>query len=149
MLARLKYTEAFVREVTRLHPTNPRITRHALHETTLGGERIPKNARVVLNVNALHRSPRLYDEPARFVPERWLDGRPGTHKFAYVAFGVGGRRCLGETMAMTSLMAMLPGLTCDWDLSFRRIRVSVAAGRHQLAESVQATLHARPRQSVA
>jgi pentalenene oxygenase len=141
-LARLRYTEAFVREVTRLHPTNPRITRHALHETSLGGERIPKNARVILNVTALHRNPRLYDEPERFAPERWLDGRPGAHKFAYVAFGVGGRRCIGETMAMTSLVAMLPILGRDWDFEFPRIRVSVA-GRHQPAESVKATLRSR------
>jgi cytochrome P450 len=141
-LARLRYSEAFVREVTRLHPTNPRITRHALHETTLGGERISKDTRVILNVNALHRNPRLYDEPERFSPERWLDGRPGAHKFAYVAFGVGGRRCLGETMAMTSLVAMLPVLGRDWDLEFRRIRIS-GAGRHQPAESVKATLRRR------
>jgi cytochrome P450 len=141
-LARLHSTEAFVREVTRLHPTNPRITRHALDETSLGGERIPKDARVILNLNALHRNPRLFDEPERFAPERWMDGRPGAHKFAYVAFGVGGRRCLGETIAMTSLIAMLPILGRDWDLSFRRLRVS-GAGRHQPAESVKATLHAR------
>jgi cytochrome P450 len=143
-LARLRYTEAFVREVTRLHPTNPRITRHALGESKLGSERIPKNTRVILNVNALHRSPRLFEQPKRFVPERWLDGRPGAHKFAYVAFGVGGRRCIGETMAMASLVAMLPILGRDWDFEFPRIRVSVA-GRHQPAESVKARLHAYAR----
>jgi pentalenene oxygenase len=142
VLSRLRCTEAFVREVTRLHPTNPRITRHAVVESRLGSERIPKNTRVILNVNALHRSPRLFDEPDRFLPERWLDGRPGAHKFAYVAFGVGGRRCIGETMAMTSLIAMLPILGRDWDFEFPRIRVSVA-GRHQPAESVKATLRAR------
>jgi pentalenene oxygenase len=142
-LARLRYTEAFVREVTRLHPTNPRITRHAVDETSLGGEPIPRNTRVILNVNALQRSPHLYEEPERFIPERWLDGRPGAHKFAYVAFGVGGRRCLGETIAMTSLIAMLPVLGRNWDLAFRRrIRISTG-GRHQPAESVRATLHAR------
>ena len=141
-LARLRYTEAFVREVTRLHPTNPRITRHAVLETTLGGERIPKDARVILNLNALQRNPRLYNEPERFAPERWLDGRPGAHKFAYITFGVGGRRCLGEAMAMTSLIALLPILGRDWYLSFGRIRVS-GTGRHQPAESVKATLHAR------
>lgn len=140
-LARLRYTEAFVREVTRFHPTNPRITRHAAEETSLGGERVPKLTRVILNVSALHSDARFYEEPERFAPERWVEGRPGSHKFAYVAFGVGGRRCLGETMAMTSLTAMLPILARDWDFSFEKLRFS-AAGRHQPAESVKATLRA-------
>ena len=34
-------TQAFVREVTRLHPTNPRITRAAVVDTTVGGEHVP------------------------------------------------------------------------------------------------------------
>ena len=40
-LTRLIYTQAFVREVTRLHPTNDRITRQAVAEASLGGERVP------------------------------------------------------------------------------------------------------------
>jgi cytochrome P450 len=133
------YTEAFVREVTRLHPTNERITRQALAETTLGGERVPELTRIVLNVGALHGDPRCFEEPGRFAPERWLDGRPTPHKFAYVAFGVGGRRCLGEAMAVASLTALLPALLREWDISFGKLRVA-AKGRHQPAEGVKATV---------
>jgi cytochrome P450 len=133
---KLPYTEAFVREVTRLHPTNERITRQAVAETTLAGERVPELTRVILNVHALHRSPRFFEEPDRLVPERWLDGRPTQHKFAYVAFGVGERRCLGDTMAVAALTALLPALLRSWDISFGKLRFA-SKGRYQPAESVK------------
>jgi cytochrome P450 len=138
---KLPYTEAFVHEVTRLHPTNERITRQATRETLLGGERIPELTRVILNVRALHDSPRFFEEPARFTPERWLDGRPTSTKFAYLAFGVGGRRCLGDTMAVAALTALLPALLRDWDLAFGRLRFT-SKGRYQPAESVKVTVRA-------
>jgi cytochrome P450 len=138
---KLLYTEAFVREVTRLHPTNERITRQATTETSLAGERIPELTRVILNVPALHGSPLHFEEPARFSPERWLDGRPSPSKFAYVAFGVGGRRCLGDTMAMTALTALLPALLSGWELAFGRLRFATK-GRYQPAESVKVTVRA-------
>jgi cytochrome P450 len=136
---KLPYTEGFVREVTRLHPTNERITRQATRETSLGGERIAELTRVILNVRALQCSPRFFEEPARFAPERWLDGRPSPNKFAYVAFGVGGRRCLGDTMAVAALTALLPALLRDWDLAFGKVRFT-SKGRYQPAESVKVTV---------
>src|SRR5207244_980213 len=123
----------------RLHPTNERITRQATRETSLGGERIAELTRVILNVRALHCSPRFFEEPARFAPERWLDGRPSPNKFAYVAFGVGGRRCLGDTMAVAALTALLPALLRDWDLAFGKVRFT-SKGRYQPAESVKVTV---------
>ena len=141
-LGGLRYTDAFVREVTRLHGTNVRIVRSAVVDTAVGREPIPARTRVILNVNGLHRDPRLYDEPERFLPERWVDGRPSAHKFAYVAFGAGGRRCLGETMAMVALVALLPALTRTWDLAFADYRSS-RTGRRQLAENTQVELSIR------
>jgi cytochrome P450 len=138
---KLPYTEAFVREVTRFHPTNERITRQAVQETTLGGERVPKLTRVILNVQALHSSARFFGEPGRFAPERWLDGRPSPNRFAYVAFGVGGRRCLGDTMTVTGLTSMLPALLGDWNVVFGRL-LFTSRGRYQPAESVKVTVRA-------
>jgi cytochrome P450 len=133
----LTRTLAFVREVTRLHPTNPRITRAALADTSVGGERVPAHTRVVLNVNAISRDPRFYDEPDRLLPERWLDGRP--HKFAYLSFGVGERRCLGEAFALTALTALLPALGGGWNFAFPAVR-ETSRGRHQLAEDPRVTV---------
>jgi cytochrome P450 len=132
-------TLAFVREVTRLHPTNPRITRAALADTSVAGERVPAHTRVVLNVNAISRDPRFYDRPDRLLPDRWLAGRP--HKFAYLSFGVGERRCLGEPFALAALTALLPALAAGRTFAFPELRES-RRGRRQLAEGLRVRVSA-------
>lgn len=127
-------TNAFIREVTRLHPTNPRITRAAVVDTDVAGEHVPAMTRVVLNVNAISRSPRFYDDPDRLDPDRWLGARPD--KLAYLAFGVGERRCLGDTFALATLTALLPALLAKHSLQLDS-QATTATGRHQLAEGTR------------
>jgi cytochrome P450 len=141
-LPRLRRTEAFVRETTRLHPTNPRITRVALVDTAVGGEPVPERTRVVVNVNRVNREPSAYDEPDRFRAERWLDGRPAAGSFAYVSFGLGERRCLGEHVGLAGLVALLPSLVRDRDVELERL-VASATGRRQLADDALVALRAR------
>ncbi len=141
LLPRLRSTQAFVREVTRLHPTNPRITRAAVADTAVGRERVPAHTRVVLNVNAINRDPHGYDEPERFRPERWLEGRPTAHKLGYLSFGAGPRRCLGEGAGLTALTALLPELCRPWRFAFGEVRVT-ETGRRQIADDTVVTLRA-------
>jgi len=138
-VARPADAEAFVREVTRLHPTNPLIVRLATTGTSVGGEPVPAGTIVVVNVAALHRDPEVFPEPERFLPERWLDGRTAEHRFSYTAFGIGDRRCLGEAIAVRSLVALVETVGSEWNLSFTAVDVA-AAGRRQLAGGVRVTV---------
>lgn len=141
-LSRLRRTQAFVREVTRLHPTNPRITRAAVARTSVGGEAVPAYTRVVLNVEAINRDPRGYADPERFDPERWLGGgRPGEHKLGYLSFGAGERRCLGEGAGLTALTVLLPTLCRRWRIELEEPTVT-RTGRRQLADDTLASLRA-------
>jgi len=135
-------TQAFVREVTRLHPTNPHITRVAVADTTIGGEPVPAHTRVILDVAALHRDPQLWDDPDRFRPERWLDGRAPEQKFVYAAFGIGDRRCLGEAIALRALAALVETIGRSWELAFDAADETVR-GRRQLADTVTVTARRR------
>ncbi len=137
------WTDAFVREVTRLHPTNPRLTRVAVADTTVAGEPVPAHARVIVNVTALHCDPLVYSEPQRFLPERWLGGRLPEHRFSYAAFGIGDRRCLGEAIATRALAALVEAVGRDWDLEFGNVGVA-ARGRRQLADDALVTVRRRP-----
>jgi hypothetical protein len=112
--------EAFVREVTRLHPTNPLIVRVATEDTSVGGEPVPAGTLVVVHVVALHLHP----------PEE---------RFSYAAFGIGERRCLGEAIAMRSLVALAETVGRDWKLSFEAVDVA-ARGRRQLSDGVRVTV---------
>jgi cytochrome P450 len=85
--------------------------REALAQDEIDGVRIPKGATVMIAVHYLHRHPEFYREPERFDPERWLEERGGPkHAFAYLPFGLGGRRCVGEDFALLELRAVLARL---------------------------------------
>lgn len=128
-------TSGFIREVTRLHPTNVRITRAAIEDTSVGGEPVSVNTRVVLNVKAISRDDRYFEDPDRLLPERWLGQRPD--KFAYVSFGLGRRRCLGEAFAMSALTALLPAVAEGRSLTVHGpVRVA-GRGRLQPAERLR------------
>lgn len=120
---RVRDPQEFVREVTRLHPTNPHITRVALVDTTVGGEPVPARTRVIVDVVSLHE-------------------RGTQEKFSCAAFGIGDRRCLGEAIALKSLGALVEAVGRDWDLAFDEPDVT-ARGRRQLADSVAVTVRRR------
>jgi len=90
-----------VEEAMRLYPPIWGIMRTAIAEDTLGGYRIPPGARVVISPYVVHRSPAVWPEPERFLPDRFLsESANGRHRFAYFPFGGGPRLCAGAQFAM-------------------------------------------------
>ena len=56
----------------------------------------------------VHRDPRWWDDPDTFDPERFTPERSeGRHKFAYIPFGNGPRKCIGQTFALTEALLIL------------------------------------------
>ena len=54
----------------------------------------------------LHHSPDEWDEPEEFKPERWEKPDGGCKKssaFAFLPFGAGARRCLGQPLALLEM----------------------------------------------
>ena len=56
---------------------------------------IEEGTPVILPLYALHRDPKYFDDPDSFKPERFLDGKKDTVKYAFLPFGEGPRACLG------------------------------------------------------
>ncbi|MEV7386783.1 cytochrome P450 [Streptomyces sp. NPDC091215] len=115
----LRYTQALVREVLRLHPPSWLLTRQARHPTQVAGYTIDAGSTVLVCPYTAHRDAREHPEPDRFRPERWLDasGSPTTPG-AFLSFGTGPHGCEGAALAM----AMLTLVTAQ------------TARRHQLSE---------------
>jgi cytochrome P450 len=104
-LARLPYSDALFSEALRLYPPASAFGRRALEACDLGGYRIPRGAGIIISPYVVHRNPRYFPEPERFAPERWAT--PGWPEFAYVPFGGGARRCIGEGFArMEGVLAL-------------------------------------------
>ena len=96
----LPYTEATVNEVWRycnvLPISPPRKTSSAI---TIGDYKIPESTLIYSNTYTVHMDPSYWGDPEVFRPERFVvDGR-FTPNDRNIPFGVGRRRCLGETLA--------------------------------------------------
>jgi cytochrome P450 len=130
-LATLDLLGRTIRETLRLHPPGWAIPRQALEADEIDGVRIPKGATVMISVYSLHRHAELWSAPERFDPERWLEerGEP-RHPFAYLPFGLGGRRCIGEDFALLELRAVLARLLQHFEIAADASRPLV--GRPQL-----------------
>jgi cytochrome P450 len=107
----LHYTSQVFDEALRLYPPVPALVRRAIRETTLGGYDIPANSRALIGIYNIHRNPAFWEEPARFEPERFSpERRASHHDLAYIPFGAGQHKCIGNNFALTEgplLLAMI------------------------------------------
>ena len=107
-LPRLPYTDAVVKESMRLYPPAYVLGREAIEDCEIGGYNVPARATIYMSPWVLHRDPRWFVEPEKFLPERWLDGLAARlPRFAYMPFGGGPRVCIGDRFAMMEAVLIL------------------------------------------
>ncbi len=99
------YLTATIQETLRLRPVISIVIRRLTEPVELGGYELPAGASVVPAIHLVHRDPRIYPEPDRFLPERFLDEGPGT--YTWIPFGGGIRRCLGAAFAQFEMTVVL------------------------------------------
>ncbi|KAK9291046.1 hypothetical protein L1049_009230 [Liquidambar formosana] len=114
----LPYLQAIVKETLRLHPAAPLITRESIEDCTINGYKIPANTRIFINIWAIGRDPKSWENPLEFRPERFmceegngmsqLDVR-GQH-FHYLPFGSGRRMCPGISLALMVVQTILASM---------------------------------------
>ena len=119
-LPQLAMTRAIVAESMRLYPPAYIVGRRAVEPYSVGGFDFPARTIFLCPQFLVHRDPRWWPEPDRFIPQRWLDAaataaRP---KLAYFPFGAGTRICVGEQFAWMEAMLVLATLARRW-----RVRV--------------------------
>nr|UHB15530.1 cytochrome P450 [Paris polyphylla] len=109
IILHLRYLKAVVKETLRLHPPLPfLLPRRAETDIELNGYIIPKHSQVLVNVWAMGRDHRVWDDPDKFLPERFLDKDVNFNggNFELIPFGAGRRICpaLGMGSRMVHLM---------------------------------------------
>ncbi len=101
---KLPYTDRVFHESLRLYPPAWIFARVAREDVELRGTRLPAGAQVLISPYAVHRLSRLWPNAGEFLPERW-EKEPAP--FAFLAFGGGAHRCIGESFAtMEAVMVM-------------------------------------------
>ncbi|RQG94847.1 cytochrome P450 [Natrarchaeobius chitinivorans] len=102
----LEYVERVLREVLRLYPPAPVLSRQLSADVSLDEYTLPAGDVVYFPAITVHRDERWWDEPERFVPNRFETDQP-RHSFAYFPFGVGPRRCPGEEFTLAASKVVL------------------------------------------
>jgi cytochrome P450 len=123
-------------ESMRMYPPAHTMVRVALAEDTLCGRQIPKGAIIIIAPWLLHRHTKHWQDPGRFMPERF-DAENAAHRprFSYLPFGGGRRICIGAAFALaeaTILLATIAG----------RYRLTLAPGQRVEPQAL-ITLRAR------
>ncbi|GMY25108.1 iridoid oxidase [Fagus crenata] len=120
----LPYLKAVIKETLRLHPPLPFLVPHmAMDSCKMLGYYIPKETQILVNVWAIGRDPKTWDEPLVFNPERFLESNTtvdykGQH-FEFIPFGSGRRICPAMPLVSRVLPMALGSLlhSFDWVLA--------------------------------
>ena len=96
----LAYTRAVIQETMRLYPPIWGFIRVATKTEEIGGKEIRPGDRVMLFAYGMHHSPKYWDEPEEFRPERFMGDAARKRKpYTYLPFGGGKRSCIGGAMS--------------------------------------------------
>lgn len=99
-LPELSYLGCIINETLRMHPAAPLLTPHvSSDECRVAGFRIPRGTILLVNAWEIHNNPRTWEDPEKFVPERFEGGKNG-FEFEFLPFGWGRRSCPGQRLAV-------------------------------------------------
>ncbi|MFG2981114.1 cytochrome P450 [Streptomyces sp. NPDC048258] len=115
---RLGHLRRVLDEVIRLHGVTL-LMRRTTAPVELGGHTLPAGTEVAFSLYAIHRDPDLYTDPDSFDPDRWLPQRQAAAALgreAYVPFGAGNRKCIGDTFIWTEATMAIATVLARWQL---------------------------------
>lgn len=119
-LSEMPYLGRVFHEALRLYPSAWAFARTAMKADRFGKYHIPAGALIVLSPYVTQRSPRFWDQPEAFKPDRFLPAEATSRpRFAYFPFGGGPRQCIGAGMAMIEAPLILASIVqrFDFDLA--------------------------------
>ena len=122
-LPRLAFTRRVFTEAMRLYPPAWAMLRRVENPVEVGGWKLPAGAMCIISPYVMHRDPRWFPEPEKFLPERWEEGqglKPPKH--AFLPFGSGSRSCAGEGFAWMEGILLIADIARHW-----RVRIPAGA----------------------
>lgn len=121
-LPRLTYLDMVIKETLRLHPVVPLLLpRVSMEDITVNGYYIRKKSRVIVNVWAIGRDPKIWsDNVEAFHPERFVNSNVDLRgkDFQLIPFGSGRRGCPGMQLGLIAVKLVIAQLMhCfNWEL---------------------------------
>jgi cytochrome P450 len=114
-VVRVPYLDAVVSETLRIEPIVTDVVRVCREPFTLGDRwTVPRGHAIVVMLLAILRDARVFPEPERFRPERFLEKKFSASEF--LPFGGGARRCLGAAFAEAEVALAVAEIASQWEL---------------------------------
>lgn len=111
-LPNLPFTEHVVNEALRLYPPGWFLTRQTTRPYHLGDIELPAGTLVAFSPYLIHHMPEYFPQPHRFDPDRWA----GSPHSAFMPYGGGRRKCVGDTFGFTEAVIALATIATQWTL---------------------------------
>ncbi|THG07524.1 isoflavone 2'-hydroxylase-like [Camellia sinensis] len=128
-LPKLNFLTNVVNEALRLYSPAPLLLPHeASEDCTVGGYDVPQGTMLMVNALAIHRDPKLWENPTKFMPERF-ETRSCGDGYKFIPFSSGRRICPGTSLAYRMVGLVLGALIQSFE--WRRVdeeEVDMAAG---------------------
>jgi sterol 14alpha-demethylase len=107
-LRELSVTENAVKEALRLHPPLFMLVRVAMQDFTYKKWHVPKGTWIVISPTVSHQIESVFRNARAFEPDRFLPPREEDKRdFAYISFGGGRHKCLGNAFAILQIKAII------------------------------------------
>ena len=119
------FTKNVIEESMRLYPPAYFIDRVNIEDDEFNGMFIPKNSNLLFSMYEIHRHPDLWEEPERFMPERFADGNLQKHSSHYFPFGAGPRMCIGNNFAMYEMILAITALIKKYRISAESEKIAI------------------------
>lgn len=149
-VAALDLTNRIVKESLRLYPPIWIFPRDAVDDDELGGYDISAGTSVLLSPLVAHRDERIWDNPNRFNPDRFLPAQhQQRHRMSYFPFGAGARMCIGNHLAELELALMVAMIRQRFDLDVDHSANTFGAPLISLRPLGDTRIKIRPRKSAA
>jgi cytochrome P450 len=117
-LTKLPYLSAVCNEALRIYPPVPFVLRRVVKPFSLRGVSLDPGDNIAVAMVLLHRNPDVWDEPAVFNPDRFIDKKYSLYDFA--PYGGGVRRCIGASFATYAMKIVIGTIFQNANLELAR-----------------------------
>ncbi|MDP2317649.1 MAG: cytochrome P450 [Pseudomonadota bacterium] len=102
-----------VSETLRVWPTVSVLSRTPSQAGLIGDIEVDADIDIFLSPWALHRSPRVWEDPLRFSPDRF---QTAPHPWTFMPFGTGPRTCVGQPWGLFLLRLFTATVAAGWEV---------------------------------
>jgi len=118
-IEKMEYLHFFMKETLRLQPPALSINRFPINDVQLGNYFIPKHTYIQILVYGMHRNSEYFEEPEKFIPERWQSKNDIEIKKSgfYIPFSDGPRICIGQRLATTEVLLLFATIIKNYNVT--------------------------------